>query len=172
MKVCNVRQFTFLATVALNFTHPCTSVKSCGFARSIMLASLFLFPLFYCSATRICWLEEEIIIKMAIYCPRGSGMLRQQLLMIHWLCQSMPEQARVCQVCQSMQEYARVCQSMQEYVRVCQGMQEYARVWQSMPEYARVCQSMQEYIIVCQSMPEYARVCQSIPKYARVCRNM
>ena len=36
-----------------------------------------------------------IMTKMAIYCPQGSGTLRQQLLMMHWLCQSMPEYARV-----------------------------------------------------------------------------
>ena len=101
-------------------------------------------------------------LKMAIYCPQGSDALRQQLLMMHWLCQSMPEHARVCQ---SMPEYARVCQSMQEYARVCQSMPEYARVCQSMPEYAKVCQSMPEYARVCQSMPEYARVCQSLAKF-------
>ena len=49
-----------------------------------------------------------IMTKMAIYCPQGSGTLRQQLLMMHWLCQSMPEYARVCQ---SIPEYARVLPS-------------------------------------------------------------
>ena len=68
--------------------------------------------------------------KMAIYCPQGSGTLRQQLLMMHWLCHSMPEHARVCQ---SMPEYARVCQSMPLYARVCNIMPEYARDCQSMP---------------------------------------
>ena len=79
---------------------------------------------------------------MAIYCPQGSGTLRQQLSMMHWLCQSMPEYARVYQ---SIQEYARVCQSMPEYARVCQSMAEYGRVCKIMPEYARVCQGMPEY---------------------------
>ena len=56
---------------------------------------------------------------MAKYCPQGSGTLRQQLLIMHWLYQSMPEYARVYK---SMQEHARVCKSMQEYARVCQSM--------------------------------------------------
>ena len=54
-------------------------------------------------------------LKMVIYCPQGSGTLRQQLLMMHWLCQSMPKHARECQ---SMPEYARLCQSITEYYRV------------------------------------------------------
>ena len=28
----------------------------------------------------------KMITKMALYCPQGSGTLRQQLLMMHWLC--------------------------------------------------------------------------------------
>ena len=97
------------------------------------------------------------VTKIAIYCPQGSGTLRQQLLMMHWLI---------------INDYARVCQSMPEYARICQRMPEYARVCRSMPEYARVCQSMQEYARVCQSMPEYARVCQSMPEYSRVCQSL
>ena len=50
-----------------------------------------------------------ITIKIAIYCPQGSGTLRQQSLMMHWLCIE----------CKSMPEYARVCQGMPEYARVC-----------------------------------------------------
>ena len=108
------------------------------------------------------WTGGKENLKIAIPCPQGSGTLRQQLLMMHWLCQGIPEYARVCQ---SMLEYARVCQSMPEYARVCQSMPEYARVCQSMPEYARVYQSMPEYARVCQSMPEYARV---LPSFAKV----
>ena len=83
------------------------------------------------------------LMKMAIYSPQGSGTLRLQLLMMHWLCSK----------CLSMPEYVRVGKSMPEYAKVCQGMQEYSRVSQSMPEYARVCQSMPEYARVSQSMP-------------------
>ena len=69
-----------------------------------------------------------VIEKMAIYCQQGSGTLRQQLLMMQWLCQSMREYARVCQ---SMPEYANVCQNMPMYARVCQGMPEtfYTRLY-------------------------------------------
>ena len=42
-------------------------------------------------------------LKLAIYCPQGSGTLCQHLLMMHWLCQSMTEHARVWQ---NMPEYA------------------------------------------------------------------
>merc|ERR1711940_76035 len=87
-------------------------------------------------SSRSGWLLELLTeLKIAIYCPQGSGTLRQQY----------------ARVCQSMPEYARVCQSMPEYARVCKSMPEYARVCKSMPEYARVCQ-------ICRSMPEYARV--------------
>ena len=55
------------------------------------------------------YFEVLVKIKIAIYCPQGSGTLRQQSLMMHWLCIE----------CQSMPEYARVCQSMPEYARVC-----------------------------------------------------
>merc|ERR1711954_411168 len=59
-------------------------------------------------SSRSGWLLELLTeLKIAIYCPQGSGTLRQ--------------------------EYARVCQSMQEYARVCQSMPVYARVCQSMP---------------------------------------
>ena len=49
-----------------------------------------------CITMKLCRQVVVLWKKIAIYCPQGSGTLRQQSLMMHWLCQSMPEHARVC----------------------------------------------------------------------------
>ena len=86
--------------------------------------------------------------KWPLYCPQGSGTLRQQLLMMHGI-------APCCtRVCHSMPEYARVCQSMQEYARVCKSMPEYARVCLSMPEYAGVLPSFAKVVPMPKSSPD------------------
>ena len=111
--------------------------------------------------------------KWPLYCPQGSGTLRQQLLMMHgiaWYCIL----HHIAPSCTILHHLAPSCtmlhQSLPEYARVFQSMPEYARVCQSMPEYARVCQSMSEYARVCQRMTQCDRVCQSVTEYASLAK--
>ena len=72
---------------------------------------------------------------MALYCPQGSGTLRQQLLSVHgnvWY----------CIVLRGIEWYCMVLHVIAWYCMVLHGITWYFMV---LPEYARVCQSMLEY---------------------------
>ena len=74
-------------------------------------------------------------VKMALYCPQGSGTLRQQLLSVHGI-------VCYCIVLRGIEWYCMVLHVIAWYCMVLHGITWYFMV---LPEYARVCQSMLEY---------------------------
>ena len=64
-------------------------------------------------------------LKMAIYCPQGSGTLRQQLLMMHgiaWYCIVLHSIAWYCMVLQGIAWYCMVLHGIAWYCIVLHGI--------------------------------------------------
>ena len=53
---------------------------------------------YFCVSTSSQLSNLTSLWKIAIYCPRGSGTLRQQLLMMHWLCTNLHYLALSCTI--------------------------------------------------------------------------
>ena len=73
----------------------------------------------------------EIMIKMALYCPQGSGTLRQQLLMMHgiaWHCNLLHGIACYCMVLHVIAWYCMVLHGIAWFCKVLHGIALYCMV--------------------------------------------
>ena len=94
----------------------------------------------------VCWTQ-----KWPLYCPQGSGTLRQQLFMMHgiaWYCMVLNGIAGYCMVLHCIARYFIVLRGISWYFMVLHGIAWYCIVLRSISWYCMVLHGIAWYCVV------------------------
>ena len=111
---------------------------------------------------------------MAIYCPQGSGTLRQHLLMMHdiaWYCIVLHSIAWYCMVLHGIAWYCMVLHCIAWYCMVVHGIAWYWMVLHGIAWYCIVLHGIAWYCMVLHGIAWYCKVLHSIAWYSMIVWN-